>query len=665
MNISTLFDHIDSGHMALPEFQRGFVWNRDQVRALMDSLYRRHPVGSLLVWVTKSETAQHRGEGQLAAGTVKLLLDGQQRITSLYGITRGKPPRFFDGNATAFTGLWFHLDREDFAFYSPIKMKDDPLWIDVTALMKAGNDGIGALAGKFWTNPALAGKAPEYMGRLNRILGIRDIHLHEDEVTGEDKTIDMVVDIFNRVNSGGTKLSKGDLALAKVCAGWPEARTKMKAALSRWQKGGYRFDLDWFLRNVNTVLTGEAKFLHLHDIDAACFQNGLSRAEKTIDHVLNLISGRLGLDHDRVLFGRYAVPVMARYIDQKGGHLADAVERDRLLFWYLQCAMWGRFSGSTESYIDKDLELIANKVDGLTDLIDELRLWHGGLRVSPGHFKGWSVGARFYPVLYMLTRVREAMDWGTGLPLKASLLGKMNKLEVHHIFPKALLYRQGYKKSQVNAVANYCFQTKSTNLRIGAKSPEVYFPEIEANHAGALASQWVPMDPELWRIGNYLEFLEARRKLLAGAANAFLDELLHGEALPRAEGGPVDQETGSDVGLVQPVSVDVPGGVEGDEEEEQLLNLAQWVIDQSLPEGILLHELADPESGAHVAILDLAWPNGLQEGLSQPVAVLLNADLKTLQAASTHGFRHFASVDAFKEHVRCKLLANDAQETAA
>ena len=174
MNISTLLDHIDSGHMALPEFQRGYVWNRDQVRALMNSLYRRHPVGSLLVWVTRSETAEHRGDGQLAAGTVKLLLDGQQRITSLYGIVRGKPPRFFDGNAAAFTGLWFHLDREDFAFYSPIKMKDDPLWIDVTGLMKAGNDGIGALGGKFWTDPVFVPKAPEYMGRLNRILGIRD-----------------------------------------------------------------------------------------------------------------------------------------------------------------------------------------------------------------------------------------------------------------------------------------------------------------------------------------------------------------------------------------------------------------------------------------------------------------------------------------------------------
>lgn len=76
MRISTVLDHIDSGHMALPEFQRGYVWNRDQVRGLFDSLYRRHPVGGLLVWATESKTAAHRGDGPLAPGVVKLLLMG-------------------------------------------------------------------------------------------------------------------------------------------------------------------------------------------------------------------------------------------------------------------------------------------------------------------------------------------------------------------------------------------------------------------------------------------------------------------------------------------------------------------------------------------------------------------------------------------------------------
>jgi hypothetical protein len=129
MKIETVLDQIDLGSMALPEFQRGYVWNRDQVRELMYSLYRKHPVGSLLVWVTKTETADTRGDQSLTPGTVKLLLDGQQRITSLYGIVRGNPPQFFDGNEKAFAGLYFNIEEETFEFHSPTKMK---YWLNLT-----------------------------------------------------------------------------------------------------------------------------------------------------------------------------------------------------------------------------------------------------------------------------------------------------------------------------------------------------------------------------------------------------------------------------------------------------------------------------------------------------------------------------------------------------
>ena len=94
MNLSTILDQIDLGSIALPEFQRGYVWNRDQVRRLMRSLYRGYPVGSLLTWETQTRNADARGDGPLAPGAVKLLLDGQQRITSLYGLVRGEPPAF-------------------------------------------------------------------------------------------------------------------------------------------------------------------------------------------------------------------------------------------------------------------------------------------------------------------------------------------------------------------------------------------------------------------------------------------------------------------------------------------------------------------------------------------------------------------------------------------
>src|SRR4051812_47640388 len=259
----------------------------------MHSLYHRHPVGGLLVWVTQTESTATRGNGTATFGTVQLLLDGQQRITSLYGIMRGRPPQFFEGNAQAFTGLYFDVEGESFEFYAPLKMSDSPLWVNVTQLMQPA--GIGEFLQPIMADPVLAPKLTTYLNRLAAVAAIKDIDLHIEEVTGEDKTVDVVVDIFNQVNSGGTKLSKGDLALAKICAAWPEARDEMKKRLEKWRRAGFQFKLDWLLRTVNAVLTGEALFAALKDVDTPTFRQGLLRAEKAVDVLLNLIASRLGL----------------------------------------------------------------------------------------------------------------------------------------------------------------------------------------------------------------------------------------------------------------------------------------------------------------------------------------------------------------------------------
>jgi hypothetical protein len=286
-------------------------------------------------------------------------------------------------------------------------------------------------------------------------------------------------------------------------------------------------------------------------------------------------------------------------------------------------------------------------------LLEELRLWHGGLRVEAGHFTGWSLGARFYPVLYLLTRMGDSKDWGTGLSLKSSLLGKMNKLEVHHIFPKAQLYKLNHKRPEVNAIANFCFQTKQTNLEISDRLPEEYFPVFEARHPGGLASQWIPADPQLWKIENYREFLEERRKLLAAEANRCMEDLLHGD---------VRWLEGAAKPTQEPIAV--LGAITTEAEEEELEGLNDWVEAQGLPRGVLAFDFADPVNGEQKAVFDLAWPNGIQEELSQPVAVLLNEGSDTVGLASQAGFRCFTTTQDFRKYVQEEILAGEGQGLA-
>lgn len=643
VHVSTILDQIDNGDIALPEFQRGYVWNREQVRGLFTSLYRGYPIGGFMMWTTPAVTAQSRGDGARTDGNVRLLLDGQQRITSLYGVVRGRAPQFFEGNSAAFTGLYFNLEDETFEFYAQQKMKDNPLWVDVSEVMADIGPFIASLASLG------ADRLPTYLSRLAQVANIKQRDVHIDEVTGQDKTIEVVVDIFNRVNSGGTKLSKGDLALAKICASWPTAREEMNNTLATWRTAGFDFSLDWLLRNMNAITTGEAHFSALSDISSSRIRDSLHRATSHIGYLLNLVSARLGLDHDRVLMGRYAFPVMSRFVDRSQNPKLSAADANSLLHWYIHASMWGRFAGSTETVLNQDLKAVdAEGLDGLRDNLVRMR---ADLAVRPGDFDGYSLGARFYPVLYMLTRTLGALDFREGIPLSQSLLGHNTRLEVHHLFPKARLYAAGYDRSDVNAVANFCFLTKGSNIQISDSDPAVYFRSVEETQPGALASQWIPMDEELWQLHRYSDFLAARRELLAEAANGFLQTLEH-NSTPAGE----VPERGS---LTVGTAIDP----EPDAEEDEIRELVQWVREQGYARGSVDCEVAHPVTGKIVAMAEAYWPEGLQEGLDSPVMLELDPEPDTLNSLSALGILVFTTTQALRDHV--SAISSTTQSTTS
>lgn len=633
MKLQTVLDQIDSQEIALPEFQRGYVWNRQQVRGLFTSLYRGYPFGGFMTWNTAVATANARGGEIQREGAVKLLLDGQQRATSLYGVIRGRPPKFFEGKTDTFTGLHFNVQDESFEFYAPGKMANNPAWVNVTTLMEQDPftffDSINRLAGNDQDAQRL------YLGRLNRLHQVRQREVHIEEVTGQDKTIDVVVDIFNRVNSGGTKLSKGDLALAKICASWPEARDEMNGHRKRWSSAGYRFSLEWLLRNVNAVVTGEALFSALADVEEERIRQGLKEAAQLVSVVLDVIAARLGLDHDRVFPARFAVPVMVRYLHNNGGRFPSAVERDRLLTWYIHAAMWGRYAGSTESFLNVDLKAVDEA--GIDGLMEQMRRSRGDLQVREADFAGNTIGARFYPVLYMLSRTRGARDFGSGIPLSANMLGRNASLQVHHIFPKAQLYKAGFGRDQVNAVANYCFLTQDANLEVLDRDPAEYFPAFEGRFPGVLASQWIPMDRSLWQIDAYPQFLAARRQLLADAVNDLLGGLWRGQG----------EET-ADLGRIP--SLMVPE--EPDAADATVTRLIAEIADLGLAEGQVDTEVRRPESDELIGVAEACWPDGLLPGSTPPVVLELDGGVDQQNEMTSLGFLVFTDVAALRQYAQ-------------
>ena len=635
MKINDVLSQIDLGNYALPEFQRGYVWTRSDVRKLMYSLYRDYPVGSLLIWDTATDPDIIRGDGTPSSGTVSLVLDGQQRMTSLFGVIRGKAPQFFDGDASAFTNLYFNIDEETFEFYSQQKMKGDRAWVSVSEVIPD--------SGAFFTKviaqrPDDMQYYAEAMTKLNKLSSIKDRDMPVQVVAGEDKTIDVVVEIFNNVNSGGTKLSKGDLALAKICAQWPDMRAEMKAILARLGKKGFWFKQDWLLRCLTVHLTRKAYFSELDGVSIADVKNGLKEVENYIGTCLDHISSRLGFDHDRVLGSHYAIVLMVGYLSMKGGKLSSAAEWDKLLFWYVHAFLWGRYAGSTESVLSQDLRVLEDGkgVDGLIELIHQNR---ADLTLRPQDFWGWSKGARFYPLLYMITRVNHARDWGTGIELSQSLLGKNSSLQVHHIFPKHVLYSAGKTKSMVNALANYAFLTQQTNLDISDQKPEDYFPIYMEKCPGAIESHCLPTANHLLTIDAYDAFLEERRKLLAKSANAILEDLWKGKlAQPSAP--------------MTKMSVTEPE----DDEEAAMEELVSWLKNEGFAPGIKDYSAVIGYAGTPI-IIDVAWPDGLQEGFTEPVALMINEEPGDIYRVNAVGYRVFTRADDLKNYVCTKYGA--------
>ncbi len=651
MKVIDILNNIDNESLALPMFQRGYVWKRRQVKDLMNSLYHEYPVGALLTWTTNAEQVEVRGNGGArTSGAIKLLLDGQQRVTSLYGLVRGKPPVFFEGDAKAFTDLYFNLEGEEFDFFAPVKMQNDPLWVSVTALFADDNGWINSLT----SNPEYAVSVSDYVQRGLKVRQIGNFDMPILEITGADKTTDVVVDVFNKVNSGGTKLSKGDLALARIAASWPDARAEMQQRLSKWESVGFGpngANLDWLLRCMNAVVNQNSEFERLvpekNGIER--IQDALQQTERAIDYLIEVMRTHLHMDTDRVYSSKSAFPVMVKYVVDLGGHRPEQATVARLLHWYVSVAIWGRYAGPTETVINQDLAAL-QAPDPFDGLLRNLRQSHGEREVTHEDFDLNYTRARFYPLLYIMSRIQDARDWGTGNQLRHHSLGDHTNLELHHIFPKAFLGRNGISAKDANNLGNIAFQTQETNRALGDRMPAEYMLEVAANWPGTLESQWIPMDPELWKVENYHRFLDARRRLLAGAANEMLATLRAG-VIPPAE------MISADMKLQQPVASIVASDPDPDDEAVILANANRFAIENGLPTGELAYEIT-PEYPGEPITLDLAWPAGMQVGFSEPVALLIEEEDAVLRAVSDEGFRVFTDLPAFRRYVERNILAD-------
>lgn len=566
LSVDELVKMIERGELKLPEMQRRYVWRGPRVRDLLDSLYRGYPSGAILVWETDQpmptqEMAVAQGENPFTGH--KLLLDGQQRLTSLSAVIRGEPIKVRGRKRPI--DILFNLDHPD-ELAETVEVEGDeetpldeddfaegqngdideeegddetlqerfkkmtfvvaaknlealPNWVPVTKVFKSDDDA------QFLTRAGVASfndpRFKKYSHRLGALRGIRK-YMYSMQILERELSYEEVAEIFVRVNSLGVKLRGSDLALALITSRWQKSLKLLEEFQTECEEKWFTLDIGLLVKTMVAFATGQSKFRTVGSVPVDKLKTSWEEAKDGLRFAVNFLRANADIEDESLLSSPFVMIPIAYYSHHKRGRLTKDEERG-LLYWLLVANMFGRYSrGSSETFLDMDISAII-KDGGPEVLVENLRRQAGRLNVGPEDFEGKGARSPLFSTLFLALKKKQAKDWYTGLGLSLSHQGRFHYIQYHHIFPKALL-KGDYEKKEINEIANMAFISGGTNRKLGKKEPFDYFPGIIKDRGEeALTSQLVPTDSRLWKLENYREFLKARREVLAKTVNEFLD----------------------------------------------------------------------------------------------------------------------------------------------
>jgi hypothetical protein len=490
--IQALVTDIKDGKLLLPEMQRGYVWKSIQVRDLFDSLYHNYPSGQLLVWET--EDLPHSRTTSLGGVSSEgrhpqLLLDGQQRLTSLAAVMLGTPLQVRDFNKPI--DIVFNLSTEQFAVAGVQHRGEGSRWISLTKLYTKGAMSV-------LMEVKLDPSDPEAQQIFERLTRLDNIKRYKYRVIVIEKlSYNEVTHIFVRINSGGTTLNTADLALAQISSRWRGVTQELDAYLQKVRERGLEMDVGILLRAMAVFLTGQSSpslFFRRErqEITVDELKSTWERVKHSLDRAISFIVSNCLIDQLDMLTTNYVLVPLAAYFDRFGDELNPEQLR-QLQRWAYMALFWNRYSGASETALEQDVAALKQEqpiqamVRNLEDKIGVRRL------VTERDLQGQRKNSAAMLLAYVVARHNDATDLFTGMALDGS-----QSIEFQHIFPKAVLrgrYSSRKDSAIIDHVANFVFVTTSASSRIGNRPPEKYLPELDA---GRLRAQHVPLDPTLW-----------------------------------------------------------------------------------------------------------------------------------------------------------------------
>ena len=574
--IETILAWVNSGEIAIPEIQRPFVWDSSKVRDLMDSLYQGYPIGYIIAWRNPNVRLK---DGSLSEGK-KVLIDGQQRITALTAAIIGQ----YVINKTyqrVKIKISFNPIEERFEVQNPAILKDKTWLPDIS---DAINGDLFEIAEKYFElNPEVDKK--QVRNAFSTLINIPKKQIGLIELS-PDLDIETVTEIFIRINSKGVVLSQADFAMSKIAADTENGGNELRKAIDyfchlsiapefykhivdndkEFAKSEYFQKMNWLKKEnedlydpdyndlIRVAFTSQFNRGRLSDLVSLLsgrnFETRTFESEISQQSFLTLKKGVLNFINE-TNFKRFLIiiksagfisPDLIRsqnainfayivYLKLKDLGVNSVAIESFVKRWFVYSVLTGRYSGSPESLFDFDIKQISQKpFDEYLKEKEDGELSEAFWQASLPQSLDTSVASSPYFHVFLASQVKANDRGFLSTDVAVSDLISLRG-DIHHLFPKDYLKKNGLDRSKYNQIANYVFMQSEINIKVGNKPPKEYFDliknqMIENNRlVSGLSSEkelldnlkmnCIPVELMEMTISDYQDFLSLRRKLMA------------------------------------------------------------------------------------------------------------------------------------------------------
>lgn len=505
--LGALLSDVSRGNIKIPVFQREYVWKDEQIMSLLDSIYQGYPVGSLLLWSTKVPLKHERDVGGFELPKtpedfpVNYLLDGQQRLTTLYGV--------FNSDAKT-------ADPELAARFDVSFVPESTSFVHSSVANTEKSINLRAILDTTKLLPELARFSQDHQ-KIIATLTERFKDYEFPVVTIRDRSNQEVCRVFQRINSSGTSLSTMELLSAWTWSEQFNLINEIQALLDRLADCGYEeLGEELVLRCLAAVVLGSIDAEALVDAPPDQLIQGMAKLKQAMYATVDFLEKELRIKNVVfVPFPIMLVPLVAFYARTLKPSAAQLLALKR---WFWHCAFTQKYKAGTNTAVLEDLK----RMEAFAT--DPAVVATFDAKVNPDVFmKTWRINSTIAKAAICMLAQAQPRSFLTGsLVDLGTVMSAYNAREFHHIYPKAFLAAQGIPFHQSNVIANVCLLTSADNRAISDQSPATYMARIPVAQLNGIADAALIPRAMLDGSRTFADFVKERAQRLSEAAQSLV-----------------------------------------------------------------------------------------------------------------------------------------------